>query len=151
MKDNKTKSAKYTNRLPWGLLLLPMVGYAMLAFSLQASNGPVYPAAVWDIVGRPKEARKPVKKVVETVYYIKLKFTQSSFTLDIGQHIKDAANSFYVTLPTTKRFYDSVEKGDLLNSKFKTATFLLNGNIGSRKVYVEDKFIKTEMFEDIEK
>ena len=32
-----------------------------------------------------------------------------------------------------------MEKGDLLNSKFKTATFLLNGNIGSRKVYVEDE------------
>lgn len=84
------------------------------------------------------------QNVTETVHYITLKFTQSSFTLSISQHIKDKANTFYVTLPTTKKFYDSVKEGDLLNSKFKTATFLLDGHIGSRKVYVHKKFTKQE-------
>ena len=86
----------------------------------------------------------PSATETETVHYVTLKFTQSSFTLSISQRIKDAANTFYVTLPTTKRFYDSVKEGDLLNSKFKAATFLLNGNLGSRKVYIHKKFTKQE-------
>lgn len=80
----------------------------------------------------------------ETVHYITLKFTQSSFTLDIGQHIKDHFNAFSITFPTTKKFYDSVSIGEELDSKFKTATFILSGHIGSRKVYVENKFTRQE-------
>lgn len=80
----------------------------------------------------------------ETVHYITLKFTQSSFTLSLSQHIKDSANTFYLTIPTTKKFYDSVKEGQVLGSKFKGASFLINGNIGSRKVIVDKKFTKEE-------
>lgn len=83
----------------------------------------------------------------ETVHYITLKFTQSSFTLSIKQHLKDSFNTFYLTLPTTKKFYDSVKVGDVLGDKFKTATFILSGNIGSRKIIVEKKFTKDEKAE----
>ena len=80
----------------------------------------------------------------ETVHYIRLKFTQSSFSFRITQHIKDAANTFYITLPTTKKFYDSVKVGQVLREKFKEATFLLSGHIGSRKVIVDEKFTREE-------
>ena len=80
----------------------------------------------------------------ETVHYVTLKFTQSSFTLSLRQHIKDAYNAFSITLPTTKKFYDSVKVGQELDSKFKTATLLLSGHWGSRKVIVENKFTKEE-------
>lgn len=81
----------------------------------------------------------------ETVHYVTLKFTQSSFTLSIKQHIKDHYNAFSFTFPTTKQFYDSVKEGEEISSKFKTATFLLSGNIGSRKVVVEKKFTRREL------
>lgn len=80
----------------------------------------------------------------ETAYYITLKFKQVSYTLDIFQHIKDAGNSFSITLPTTQKFYDSLNVGQELNGKFKLASFLLSGNLGSRKVIVEKKFTKEE-------
>lgn len=80
----------------------------------------------------------------ETVHYLTLKCTQSSFTLSIAQHLKDSANTFYITLPTTKKFYNSVKVGDVLGEKFKTASFLISGNIGSRKIYVDKKFTKRE-------
>ena len=80
----------------------------------------------------------------ETVHYVTLKFTQSSFTLNLRQHIKDAYNAFSITLPTTKKFYDAVKVGQELDSKFKTATLLLSGHWGSRKVIVENKFTKEE-------
>lgn len=84
------------------------------------------------------------RREARTVHYLTLKFTQSSFTLSISQHIKDAANSFTLTMPTTKEFYDSVKEGDELASKFKGASFLLSGNIGSRKVIVEKKYTRKE-------
>ena len=80
----------------------------------------------------------------ETVHYVELEFTQSSFTLSLRQHIKDACNAFSITLPTTKKFYDSVKVGQELDSKFKMATFLLSGHIGNRKVTVKNKFVREE-------
>lgn len=79
-----------------------------------------------------------------TVHYLSLEFKQSSFTLSIGQHIRDAANAFSITIPTTKEFYNSVSVGDVLGSKFKGASFILSGNIGKRKVIVKDKFTRKE-------
>ena len=79
-----------------------------------------------------------------TVHYLSLEFRQSSFTLSIGQHIRDSANSFSITIPTTKEFYNSVVVGDELGSKFKCASFILSGNIGKRKVIVKDKFTRKE-------
>lgn len=96
-------------------------------------------------VEHPKPlATAPASPKTNTVHYLTLEFTQSSFTLSIRQHIKDAANAFSVTLPTTESFYRSVEVGDELGSKFKGASFLLSGNIGSRKVTVKNKFIRKE-------
>ena len=79
-----------------------------------------------------------------TVHYLTIEFKQTSFTLSISQHIKDAANAFSITLPTTEKFYNSVKVGDELGSKFKGASFVLSGHIGSRKVVVKDKFTKME-------
>ena len=79
-----------------------------------------------------------------TVHYLSLEFRQSSFTLSIGQHIRDAANAFSITIPTTKEFYNSVRVGDELGSKFKGASFILSGNIGRRKVIVKEKFTRKE-------
>ncbi len=79
-------------------------------------------------------------KSASTSYYLTLEFVQSSFTLNIGQHIRDSANSFTITMPTTKEFYDSVKIGDVIGDKFKAASFVLTGHIGKRKVVVKNKF-----------
>lgn len=76
------------------------------------------------------------------VHMIELEFSQSSFTLNISQHIKDAMNAFSIVLPTTEEFYNSVKEGQELGGKFKGASFLINGRIGSRKVTVKRKFIQ---------
>ena len=80
----------------------------------------------------------------ELVHYVELEFTQSSFTLSIRQHIRDACNSFTLTFPTTKKFYDQVKIGQEIGSKFKTASFFLGGHISNRKVVVKNKFIREE-------
>lgn len=75
------------------------------------------------------------------VHMVELEFRQRSFTLSISQHIKDAMNAFSITIPTTEEFYNSVKEGQELGSKFKGASFMLNGNIGSRVVTVKRKYI----------
>ena len=87
---------------------------------------------------------QPTTNATETVHYITLKFTQESFTLSISQHLRDAGNTFYMTIPTTKKFYDSVKVGQVLGEKFKGASFVLGGHLGCRKVYVHKKFTKKE-------
>lgn len=96
------------------------------------------------IVDIEKIKEDEMKKIKQTrpVHHVTFEFTQSSFTLNIAQHIRNAANAFDFTVPVTEEFYNSVRKGQELQSKFKTASFILGGHIGSRKVYVKDKFIK---------
>lgn len=107
------------------------------------------PSATGDCKGE-KSVEHPQRVVdqtnpkTNTAHYLSLEFRQSSFTLSIGQHIRDAANAFSITIPTTKEFYNSVRVGDELGSKFKGASFLLSGNIGKRKVIVKDKFTRKE-------
>ena len=80
----------------------------------------------------------------ETEYYVTLKFTQTSYTLNLLQHVKDNANAFSFTFPTTKEFYDSLKVGQELDSKFKWASLLLNkkNKLASRKIIVEAKFTR---------
>ena len=100
-----------------------------------------------NVVAQTNQTKKVVVQTnpkTNTVHYLSLEFKQSSFTLSIGQHIRDAANAFSITIPTTKEFYNSVSVGDELGSKFKGASFILSGNIGKRKVIVKDKFTRKE-------
>lgn len=80
----------------------------------------------------------------DTEYYVTLKFTQTSYTLNLMQHVKDSANAFSFTFPTTKKFYDSLKVGQEIDSKFKWASMLLNkdNKFASRKIVVEAKFTK---------
>ena len=126
--------------LPELVLVLATIGVVLLV---------VLPFAIGDCKGE-KSVEHPQGVVVHsnpktnTVHYLSLEFKQSSFTLSIGQHIRDAANAFSITIPTTKEFYNSVSVGDELGSKFKGASFILSGNIGKRKVIVKDKFTRKE-------
>ena len=116
-----------------------------LVIAVNAYANSHYPASNTGVQTKPAEIAKDSSPApTETVHYVTIKFTQSSFTLSISQHIKDKANAFSFTFPTTKKFYDSVDEGQEISSKFKTASFLLSGNIGSRKVVVEKKFTKQE-------
>lgn len=122
-------------------ILLGVMAAAMAAILIGASSPSTATERVW---AEPQTQGHSIPTSLETVHYVTLKFTQSSFTLSISQHIKDSVNALTFTFPTTERFYNSVRVGEEISSKFKTASFLLSGNIGSRKVVVEDKFTREE-------
>ena len=75
-------------------------------------------------------------------YVIAFNIKQTHFTLDIGEHLKDAMNDISIEIPVDKEYYDSVEVGDTINDSFRVGSFIWKGSFGNWKVTVESKNIR---------
>jgi outer membrane murein-binding lipoprotein Lpp len=75
-------------------------------------------------------------------YIITINISQSHFTLDLSQHVKDAINDIEIQLPVDKEFYDSVEVGTILDDSFRVGSLLMNGSFGNWEVKITGKEIK---------
>lgn len=78
----------------------------------------------------------------EPYYLVTLQIKQSTFTLDIGEHIKNKMNAMNMTIAVDKRFYKSVKVGQEISKSFKTGSLLFNGDFSNLKVTVIKKQIK---------
>ena len=75
-------------------------------------------------------------------YVIAFNIKQTHFTLDIGEHLKDAMNDISIEIPVDKEYYDSVEVGDIIDDSFRVGSFIWKGSFGNWKVAVESKNIR---------
>ena len=75
-------------------------------------------------------------------YVITFNIKQTHFTLDIGEHLKDAMNDISIEIPVDKEYYDSVEVGDTIDDSFRMGSFIWKGSFGNWKVTVESKDIR---------
>ena len=75
-------------------------------------------------------------------YVISFNIKQTHFTLDIGEHLKDAMNDISIEIPVDKEYYDSVEVGDTIDDSFRVGSFIWKGSFGNWKVTVESKDIR---------
>ena len=75
-------------------------------------------------------------------YVIEFNIKQTHFTLDIGEHLKDAMNDISIEIPVDKEYYDSVEVGDTIDDSFRVGSFIWKGSFGNWKVTVESKDIR---------
>lgn len=75
-------------------------------------------------------------------YVIAFNIKQTHFTLDIGEHLKDAMNDISIEIPVDKEYYDSVEVGDTIDDSFRVGSFIWKGSFGNWKVAVESKDIR---------
>ena len=75
-------------------------------------------------------------------YVITFNIKQSHFTLDLGEHLKDAMNDISIEIPVDKEYYDSVEVGDVIDDSFRMGSFIWKGSFGNWKVTVESKGIR---------
>lgn len=75
-------------------------------------------------------------------YVITFNIKQTHFTLDIGEHLKDAMNDISIEIPVDKEYYDSVEVGDTIDDSFRVGSFIWKGSFGNWKVTVESKEIR---------
>jgi len=72
-------------------------------------------------------------------YLITLEIRQSTFSLDIGQNIKNRINSIEFTIPVSKEFYASVDIGTKLNNTFKWGSFVFDGDFSKLNVTIKNK------------
>jgi len=75
-------------------------------------------------------------------YILKIHLKQSHFTLDIGTHVKDAANAVDFELPVDKDFYDQVQVGTSIVDNFRMGSFILEGSFGNWDMTVSGKEIR---------
>ncbi len=75
-------------------------------------------------------------------YILTINISQSHFTLDLSQHIKDAMNDINIQIPVDKEFYDSVEVGTVLDDTFRIGSLLMKGSFGNWEVTIVEKEIK---------
>lgn len=76
------------------------------------------------------------------VYVVVINISQSHFTLDLEEHMKDAMNDVDITIPVSKEFYDSVNKGTVIDDSFRMGSFIAKGSIGNWDIIVKDKYIQ---------
>lgn len=75
----------------------------------------------------------------DIVYILELQISQSHFTLDFEEHMKDSMNKITIPIQVSEEYYYSIEKGDILNNEFRFGSYIFKGSIGSWKIKVIDK------------
>lgn len=78
----------------------------------------------------------------EPKYIITLEIKQGTFTLDIGEHIKNNINKVKMDIPVSRDFFDSVYTGTEINKSFKYGSLLFNGDFSELKVKIIGKRIE---------
>lgn len=51
-------------------------------------------------------------------------------------------NDLDIPIPVSKEFYDTVEKGTVIDDSFRMGSFIFKGSIGSWDVVVSDKYVE---------
>ena len=78
----------------------------------------------------------------EIKYIVKFRIKQSTFTLDVGEHIKNGMNAIDLELPVNKSFYDKVSIGTEISNSFKMGSLLFNGDFSNLHMTVTGKRIE---------
>lgn len=86
-----------------------------------------------------EEQQKVLNKTAK--YIMKLNISQTHFTLDISEHLKDSMNDIEIYIETSKDFYDKYNVGDTISDDFRVGSFIFKGSFGSWKIKVADKQI----------
>lgn len=78
----------------------------------------------------------------EIQYIVKFRIKQSTFTLDIFEHVKNGVNAIELELPVNKTFYDSVSVGTKISKSFKIGSLIFNGDFSKLNITVVGKRIE---------
>ena len=74
-------------------------------------------------------------------YVIELEISQTHLTLDLDEYLKDATNKITIPIEVSKKYYYSVDVGDVINDDLRVGSLLFKGSFGSWHVEVTDKQI----------
>lgn len=74
-------------------------------------------------------------------YIMKLNISQTHFSFDLSEHLKDASNDIDIVIEVSKDFYDKYSVGDYIADNFRVGSFIFKGSLGNWKVKVKEKNI----------
>lgn len=77
----------------------------------------------------------------DIIYIIVLKISQSHFTLDLDEYLKDSLNEITIPIQVSKEYYFSVEEGETLSNEFRVGSLIFRNSIGSWDIKVTKKEI----------
>lgn len=73
--------------------------------------------------------------------YLEIELSQSRFSLDPLEHLKDGMNKVTFLLPVSCKFYSEVNIGDqLLKHRFRSGSFIVSGSMGKWSLKVKQKY-----------
>lgn len=78
----------------------------------------------------------------EPSYILTLEIKQATYTLNVGEHIKNSINAISLQIPVSKKFYNSVSVGTRISNDFKYGSLVFNGDFSELRVTVKDKQIR---------
>ena len=89
-----------------------------------------------------KFQKNTLKTGREINYIVKFRIKQSTFTLDIFEHIKNGVNAIELELPVNKAFYDRVSVGTKISKSFKMGSLIFDGDFSNLNITVIGKRIE---------
>lgn len=86
-----------------------------------------------------QEIRDGLIQKDDIIYILELEISQSHFTLDLEEHLKDSMNKITIPIQVSEEYYYSIEEGDTLSNEFRIGSLIFKGSIGSWDIKVIDK------------
>lgn len=86
--------------------------------------------------------KNALKNGREPKYIVKFEIKQGTFTLDIGEHIKNQINAIEVEIPVSHDFYNQLSMGQDLTDGFKYGSLIFNGDFSKLHMRVIGKRIE---------
>ena len=76
----------------------------------------------------------------KNIYIIKIKIHQTTYTLDIGEHIKNKINDVEFEIPVDKSYYDKCHVGQsITDASFKWGSLLMDDDFSVLKITIQGK------------
>ena len=83
---------------------------------------------------------KFILAVSNTIYIVKIKIHQTTYTLDLEEHIKNKINDIEFEIPVDKAYYDKCAIGQKVSDPgLKLGSLLMNGDFSKLKVKIIGK------------
>ena len=89
------------------------------------------------------KSSKPQANNTNVMYVVKFKIHQTTYTLSLGEYLKNKMNDLEFEIPVDKVYYDKCKVGDLINDpKLKIGSLIMDGDFSQLKIYISGKSIK---------
>lgn len=72
---------------------------------------------------------------------MKINISQSHFTLDITEYLKDSMNDIDIYIEVSEEYYNKYNIGDTIADNFRIGSWIFKNSFGKWKVKVADKQI----------